>query len=89
MEAGSDIDNYRKACRANTKLLYGETICNPMMWLLDIKGLANIGQELGVMTMVDATFSSPINQVNHYLFLLVIPAFLGQYDSYTALLRPV
>lgn len=65
VECTEGIEAYRKATKDNTKMYYGETICNPMMWYLDIENLAKLGKEKGIMTVVDGTFSTPINQVNH------------------------
>ena len=63
VECTDGIDAYRKATKENTKMFYGESICNPMMWYLDIEKLAELGKETGIMTVVDGTFSTPINQV--------------------------
>lgn len=58
------IDAYARATKENTKMYYGETISNPMMKLLDLQEFGKLGGEKGIMTVVDSTFSTPINQVH-------------------------
>ena len=50
-----------KAFRPNTKLLFGETIANPGMNVLDIEKFARIAHSHGVPLIVDNTFATPIN----------------------------
>jgi O-acetylhomoserine (thiol)-lyase len=54
-----DIDGWRSAIRANTKLLFGETVGNPGLDVLDIPQVAAIAHESGVPLLVDSTFTSP------------------------------
>ncbi|MBT8256705.1 MAG: PLP-dependent aspartate aminotransferase family protein [Bacteroidia bacterium] len=48
--------------RANTKVLYIETPSNPLMEITDLEMVANIAREHGLITVIDNTFASPINQ---------------------------
>ncbi|MEG1685506.1 MAG: O-acetylhomoserine aminocarboxypropyltransferase/cysteine synthase family protein [Bacteroides sp.] len=50
-----------KAFRANTKALFGETISNPGLTVLDIEKFARIAHNHGVPLIVDNTFATPIN----------------------------
>ncbi|BEG99715.1 O-acetylhomoserine aminocarboxypropyltransferase/cysteine synthase family protein [Bacteroides sedimenti] len=50
-----------KAFRPNTKALFGETISNPGLNILDIEKFANIAHSHGVPLLVDNTFATPIN----------------------------
>ena len=50
-----------KAFRPNTKLLFGETISNPGVMVLDIEKFARIAHSNGVPLVVDNTFATPIN----------------------------
>lgn len=50
-----------KAFRPNTKLLFGETIANPGMNVLDIEKFARIAHSHCVPLIVDNTFATPIN----------------------------
>ena len=50
-----------QAFRPNTKLLFGETISNPGVMVLDIEKFARIAHSHGVPLIVDNTFATPIN----------------------------
>ena len=54
-----DIDGWRAAIRPETKLLFGETVGNPGLDVLDIPRVAAIAHEAGVPLLVDSTLTSP------------------------------
>ncbi len=54
-----DPENFRKALKANTRLLFGETLGNPGLDVLDIPAIAAIAHEAGIPLLVDATFTTP------------------------------
>jgi O-acetylhomoserine (thiol)-lyase len=54
-----DIDGWRAAIRPETKLLFGETIGNPGLEVLDIPQVSAIAHEAGVPLLVDSTLTSP------------------------------
>ena len=54
-----DLSAWRGALRANTKLLYGETIGNPGGNVLDLAAVAEIAHGQGAPLMVDSTFATP------------------------------
>ena len=54
-----DPENFRKAITPKTKLLYGETLGNPRINVLDIEAVAAIAHEAGVPLMIDNTFATP------------------------------
>lgn len=54
-----DPENFRKAITPKTKVLYGETIANPRMNVLDISGVADVAHEANIPLMIDNTFASP------------------------------
>ncbi len=54
-----DPENFRKAITPRTRALYGETIANPRMNVLDIEKVAAIAHEAGVPLVVDNTMASP------------------------------
>jgi cystathionine beta-lyase/cystathionine gamma-synthase len=59
---GYEAEQYAKAVRPNTKVLYGETPSNPKLFVTDLEKFGALGQSLrskGVVTMVDTTFASP------------------------------
>src|ERR1043166_8092626 len=55
-------DNVVKAIRPNTKMLWIETPTNPLLNLVDIAALAEIGRKNKLITVVDNTFASPYLQ---------------------------
>ncbi len=54
-------DEIQAAFRPNTKALFGETISNPGVEVLDIEKFARIAHRNGVPLIVDNTFATPIN----------------------------
>ncbi len=48
--------------KENTKILYIETPSNPLLGITDIVEIAHLAKENGLITMIDNTFASPINQ---------------------------
>ena len=51
--------NFKRAIRPNTRLVFGETLGNPGLDVLDIPAVAQIAHEAGVPLLVDATFTTP------------------------------
>jgi O-acetylhomoserine (thiol)-lyase len=54
-----NTDEFRKAIKPNTRLLFGETLGNPGLDVLDIPQVSKIAHEAGVPLLVDATFTTP------------------------------
>ncbi len=54
-----DPENFRRAIRPNTKILYGETLGNPGINVFPFEEVAKIGQEFGIPLMIDNTFATP------------------------------
>ena len=54
-----DPENFRRAITERTRVVYGETIGNPRISVLDIAAVAEIAHGAGVPLMVDNTFASP------------------------------
>jgi methionine-gamma-lyase len=52
----TDLDSVTKAIRPNTRLIYTESITNPLLQVSDIPSLASIARENGIILMVDNTF---------------------------------
>jgi O-acetylhomoserine (thiol)-lyase len=52
-------DAWREAIRPNTRLLFGETLGNPGLDVLDIETVASIGLAHGLPLLVDSTFTTP------------------------------
>jgi O-acetylhomoserine (thiol)-lyase len=54
-----DLDAWRTAIRPETRLLFGETLGNPGLDVLDIPNLAALAHEHAVPLLVDSTFTTP------------------------------
>src|SRR5574341_748198 len=57
--APDDPENFRRAIKKNTKLLYAETLGNPLINIVDIEALAAIAHEAQIPLVVDNTVPSP------------------------------
>ena len=56
----SNLPEVKAALRENTKLVWIETPCNPIMRLTDIAEVANLAHSVGSSLAVDSTFASPV-----------------------------
>jgi O-acetylhomoserine (thiol)-lyase len=54
-----DLDGFRAAIRPETRLVFGETIGNPGLEVMDLEAMAEIAHEAGIPLMVDSTFATP------------------------------
>lgn len=61
VDADAPEEEIEKAFRPNTKCLFGETISNPSINVLDIEKFARIAHKHGVPLIVDNTFATSIN----------------------------
>ena len=55
----SDPENFRRAIQPNTKIIYGETISNPLGNIFPFDEVSKIAQEHGIPLMIDNTFATP------------------------------
>ncbi|MDR1601681.1 MAG: PLP-dependent aspartate aminotransferase family protein [Tannerella sp.] len=55
----SDLEAVRRAIRPDTRLVYIETPCNPLLRLTDIAAVARIAHSAGALLAVDSTFATP------------------------------
>ena len=55
----TDLDSWRAAIRPETRALFGETIANPKVEILDIEGVAGVAHDAGVPLVVDNTVATP------------------------------
>ena len=53
---------FEEKIKENTKVIYIETPSNPLLTITDIKAVSEIAQKKGIITMIDNTFASPVNQ---------------------------
>ena len=54
-----DLASWRKSIKGNTRLLFGETLGNPGLDVLDIPAVSKIAHDAGLPLLVDATFTTP------------------------------
>src|SRR3954468_7682705 len=54
-----DIDAFRRAIRPNTRLVFGETLGNPGLDVLDVPRVAEVAHEAGIPLLIDSTFTTP------------------------------
>jgi cystathionine gamma-synthase len=57
----TDYDQYTRAIRPNSKLLYLETPTNPTLRVVDLRTAVALARERKLITLVDSTFATPIN----------------------------
>jgi cystathionine beta-lyase/cystathionine gamma-synthase len=58
----TDYAQHARAIRRNTKLIYLESPTNPALRIVDFQKIAALAKEHGLISLVDSTFGSPINQ---------------------------
>lgn len=59
---GLKKNDFEVLIQNNTKVIYLETPSNPLMKIVDLKAIALLARSMGLITMIDNTFASPINQ---------------------------
>lgn len=59
---GWEPKDFENEIKENTKVLYIETPSNPLLTITDIEGVAAIAKKHGIVSMIDNTFASPVNQ---------------------------
>jgi cystathionine gamma-synthase len=58
----TEYEQHARAIRPSTKLLYLESPTNPALHIVDMKKMAVLGKQHGLISMIDSTFGTPINQ---------------------------
>jgi len=61
VDADASLEELRAAVRPNTKCVFGETLSNPSLKVLDIEKFAEFAHGAGVPLIVDNTFPTPFN----------------------------
>jgi cystathionine gamma-lyase len=84
----TDPAAFAAAIVPNTRLILLETPANPTMQLTDLRAVADLARPRGILTLVDNTFATPINQrpIEHGADLVVHSAtkFLGGHHDLSA-----
>ena len=60
VDADADTETIQKAFKSNTRAVFGETLANPALCVLDIEKFAAIAHKNGVPLIIDNTFATPI-----------------------------
>jgi cystathionine gamma-synthase len=61
--ATTDYEEHERAIRPNTKLLYLESPTNPTLRVVDLNRAVAIAKRHGLISFIDSTFATPINQL--------------------------
>ena len=81
----SDPDNFEKAIKPNTKLLYVESLGNPNSDVADIEGISAVAHKHGIPLIVDNTFATPylLRPIEHGADIVVHSAtkFIGGHGT--------
>ncbi|MEM9268496.1 MAG: aminotransferase class I/II-fold pyridoxal phosphate-dependent enzyme, partial [Pseudomonadota bacterium] len=57
---GRDLEAWRRAVRPDTKLCFLESLSNPTLEVVDIKGVSKIAHRVGASVVVDNVFATPV-----------------------------
>ena len=80
-----DPENFKKAIRDNTKLLYAETLGNPNSDVIDLEAISAIAHRHGIPLIVDNTFATPylLRPIEHGADIVVHSAtkFIGGHGT--------
>lgn len=58
----TEVASFEQALQENTKMIFIETPSNPLLKLTDIAAVASLAKDHHILTAIDNTFASPINQ---------------------------
>ncbi|WBL23473.1 trans-sulfuration enzyme family protein [Zunongwangia sp. HRR-M8] len=56
------LSSFEAEIKENTKVIYIETPSNPLLTITDVEAIAKLAESKGVVSMIDNTFASPVNQ---------------------------
>ncbi|WP_422080451.1 trans-sulfuration enzyme family protein [Ulvibacterium sp.] len=59
---GGRLEDFEDLVKENTKVIYIETPSNPLLTITDLSGISEIARKHGLISMIDNTFASPVNQ---------------------------
>ena len=57
-----DIKEYEMEIKENTKIIFIESPSNPLLKVIDLQAVSNLSKKNNLISIIDNTFSSPINQ---------------------------
>lgn len=56
------LSDYEKEIKDNTKIIFVESPSNPLLKIMDLQAISNLSKKNNLISIIDNTFSSPINQ---------------------------
>ncbi len=59
---GLNVTDFEAKIQENTKVIYIETPSNPLLTITDLEAVATLAKKHGIVSMIDNTFASPVNQ---------------------------
>jgi cystathionine beta-lyase len=84
----NDIDLLKSTIKKNTRIIYFETPTNPLLQIVDISLISSLAKENNIISIIDNTFASPINQnpINFGIDLVIHSAtkYLGGHSDILA-----
>ena len=84
----TDVKDYEKAVSENTKVIYIETPSNPLLKITNLEDIANMAKSKNILSVIDNTFASPINQnpIDWWMDIVIHSAtkYLGGHHDITA-----
>jgi len=84
----NDVDLLKSTIKKNTRIIYFETPTNPLLQIVDISLISSLAKENNIISIIDNTFASPINQnpINFGIDLVIHSAtkYLGGHSDILA-----
>ena len=84
----NDVDLLKSTIKKNTRIIYFETPTNPLLQIIDISLISSLAKENDIISIIDNTFASPINQnpINFGIDLVIHSAtkYLGGHSDILA-----
>ena len=84
----NDVDLLKSTIKKNTRIIYFETPTNPLLQIIDISLISSVAKENDIISIIDNTFASPINQnpINFGIDLVIHSAtkYLGGHSDILA-----
>lgn len=59
---GNQLEDFQREILPTTRMIYIETPSNPLLSVVDVAAVASLAKEKGLLSVIDNTFASPINQ---------------------------
>ena len=84
----NDVELLKSTIKKNTRIIYFETPTNPLLQIVDISLISSVAKENNIISIIDNTFASPINQnpINFGIDLVIHSAtkYLGGHSDILA-----